>query len=321
MKKIGSKLRNLKYALPIVVSLLFGNKLNGQYNSPINLFEHPISSEYDNLETKAERDDYVQNFLNENPHDAFHIPCQTYFDCTQFSNLLSVDGYGVFGDQSSNMFWGYDGEDLDSIHKYGGTLKYNGNGKLPILSVMIPNEGGHEMNGVYTGNNLNWESFCAIEPQTDQINVQPGEAYIPENCDLYVRGPPLENKKPINSPYLIKYEIRNGIVSEPIFEDALIDPNNAKRLIKYRDSISTDNIEKEVLNSKIKIYPDPVSVYLKIEGIREGKIGIYDISGKNLENILFNGNEIDMRKCKSGIYILKVEDSQGNICRVKVIKR
>lgn len=236
----------------------------GQYNSPITPFVHPIASEYDNLETKPEKDNYIQNFLNENPHDDENIPwVRDIFDCTQYSNLMGVDGYGVFGDQSKNIFWGYSEEDLDSVYHYGGTLSRNGTGKIPMLGLDVgyidePVNGYwlHNMNIVYTGDNLNWESANAIEPQTDNANVQPGSWQMPLNCNLYVKGPPLENKQPINSPYLIKYEVRNGVVSEPIFEDGLINPENTQWLIKERDqdapqnylNFKNDTLEYEVVD-------------------------------------------------------------------------
>ena len=324
MTKVRKTLKNLLYAGAITLAgFLNMSRVEGQYADSINLFQHPIASPYDTLRTKEERDTYVlewlkQDFVNTIPP---HLE-EPLFDCTQYSNLLSIDAYGT---TSPTAFWGYNGNNLDSIYKYGGTLKYNGNGKLPIICIIIPTGAGHEMNGIYTGDDLTWESFCAIEPQTDKINVQPGEWDIPMNCNIYVRGPSLPENTPINSPFLIKYEIKEGIVSKPIFDSPIIDQNYVKLLIKYRDSINSD-LENKINNSEIKFYPNPV----KNIGIfefennenKEVYLEIYDVSGRVIGKKSENDEKIefDFSDFSSGIYFYKIKDSENLISRGKIIK-
>lgn len=242
--KLGTGLKT--GILATALSFMPLKNASAQYNSPIDFFVHPDSSAYDLLNTKQERDNYIKNFLKENPHDAAHIPPSKnpLFDCTEYSQLGGVDGFGTY----TPDFHGYSGENLDSIYANKGTLSRNGTGKFPMLGLdidyfeTINGSDGHNMNIVYTGDNLIWgESANAIEPQTDSINVQPGSWQMPLNCNLYVRGPPTENWSPINAPYLVKYEVRNGVVSEPIFEDGFIDSENAALLIRERDKEAPQN--------------------------------------------------------------------------------
>jgi hypothetical protein len=315
-------LKNLLYALPIALaSFLPMKEVKAQYNSPINLFEHPIASAYDTLKTKAERDAYVLEWLKKDFVDG--IPgLYPGFDCTEYSNLLSVDAYGT---TSPTAFWGYNGNNLDTIYIYGGTLKYNGDGKLPIISIEITTGVGHEMNGIYTGDDLKWKSFCAIEPQFDWINVQPGEGYIPKDCEIYIRGTPLPGNIPINSPCLIKYKIINGNVSEPLFEAPFIWPDDAKWLIKYRDSIH-NSLENKIYESQIEVYPNPVKDIgrFKFSNKKQQEVylEIYDISGRAIGKKSDNDEEIefDFSNFSPGIYLYKIGDFNGNFYTGKLVK-
>jgi hypothetical protein len=407
MRKIGSKLKKFVYALPIMLGLAGGLKEGyGQYNSPINLFVHPVESQYDNLETKEERDNHLQNFLNENPHDAMHIPSiRDVFDCTEYSNLIAVDGYGTY----TNDFNGYSGEDIDSIHFNKGTLSRKATGKAPVLCSSIEYLSGpvngywsHEFNVVYTGDNFNWESATPIEPQGDDINFQPGSWQMPMNCDIYVKGPPTENWSPIKSPILMKYEVREGIVSEPIFEDALINPANAQLLIRERDKDAPQNnfnfrndtleyevldenldsikfsydegqtwqhfsnatgtkklnlenglyhgifeskdkfrnktrteqdfyvdnrpneLEKQVLNSDIKVYPNPASDYLNFsaESNKEANVTMYSVDGKEVGKEYSVGGKInmDVSNYAPGVYLYQFKENDENSNIIKTGK-
>jgi len=409
-------LRNLLLAGAVSLGLTGASLLPikaGPYNSPINLFMHPVESAYDSLETKQERDDYVQNFLNENPHDAYHIPgIPGLFDCTEFSNLLSTDGYGIY----TNAFHGYSGENLDSIYLHRGTLSRNGTGKIPVLILDVSNfnefgvlSTSHQMNIIYTGDDLTWESANAVEPQIDVINTQPGSWQMHLNCNLYVSGPPTENLSPVDAPFLIKYEVRNGIVSEPIFEGSFILPEYAKWLtIKERDKnppenninfrndtleyevidanfksarVSTDNgqtwkyfssptgtkklnlengyhdiifesydefrhktvneenifvdnkpdeweepssLEKEVLNSDVKVCPNPATDYINFvpKENKESQLRIYSVDGKEIENVYdIDGNmNLDVSSYKPGMYLYKYTNSDG-VKSGKVLKK
>ena len=66
MAKVRKTLKNLLYAGAITLAgFLNMNKVEGQYDAPINLFQHPITSPYDTLKTKEEREAYVLNWLKQ----------------------------------------------------------------------------------------------------------------------------------------------------------------------------------------------------------------------------------------------------------------
>ncbi len=80
-----------------------------------------------------------------------------------------------------------------------------------------------------------------------------------------------------------------------------------------------------VLDASIEIYPNPVSeiLYVKIIGaVYNGlQLAIFDLSGKEITNILVNNPmvNIDMRNFSSGIYLLKAETDNGRMTIKKVI--
>lgn len=93
---------------------------------------------------------------------------------------------------------------------------------MPVYNVTIPGVPGHEMNAILTGNcNITgddatkWENWNFIEPQFDQMNIQPGQAYMPMNCEIiinytYVLNSPSQGKILDGIP-ILTFKIKNGI--------------------------------------------------------------------------------------------------------------
>ena len=137
---------------------------------------------FDNLKTKAQRDSLVQVYIDEDWADGWHIPYYPGYpewNCQDYSQQFWINFYGDTTDASRN---GYDGFILDSIYAKSGTFYDNGKYGLPVLEVMVAYEdlSGHMMNAILTGDNaLDWSDWNFIEPQRDQINLQPGDAYVP----------------------------------------------------------------------------------------------------------------------------------------------
>ena len=69
------------------------------------------------------------------------------------------------------------------------------------------------------------------------------------------------------------------------------------------------------------IYPNPTSNKLFFnQKLRAQNISIYDLQGKRLfENTNFSGNEIDISKIKSGVYLLVISDNKIEVKRYKFI--
>ncbi len=95
----------------------------------------------------------------------------------------------------------------------------------------------------------------------------------------------------------------------------------------YTNTLNTDQVN---LDEWIKIYPNPSSDFISIDfgNLAKDKmrIGLYDMSGKNVENVnldTFNGNEnplkINTSQLSSGTYILKLTLGNKSVHKLIVI--
>ena len=101
-----------------------------------------------------------------------------------------------------------------SLVSLGGTLKDMGKIGLPILHVLIPDGKGHDMNAIFTGTDATkFEDWNFVEPQFDQINVKPGQAYIPKNCEVIINYTFKwdSSSTHLSSTPIIKFKVENGI--------------------------------------------------------------------------------------------------------------
>lgn len=76
-------------------------------------------------------------------------------------------------------------------------------------------------------------------------------------------------------------------------------------------------------DATITIFPNPTDQNVFISGINSSDIKtikLYDMSGKEYL-ITLNNDIIDLRNLSSGIYILKIETSEGGIIKKKIIKK
>jgi hypothetical protein len=188
---------------------------------------------YDLLKTRAQRDSLVQAKLLEDWDDAWHIHYNKdpLWDCSNYTTQLAINFHGFPG------LTGYSGDysNLDSLYYYGHTLKDNGKYGFPVYGVELSAGGNHAMNAILTGNDITkFEDWDFIEPQRDQINVQPGQAYMPENCEVgifyaYVRENEIQGKFMDSTPILI-FKVENKI-GYLIFENT--NPN--LKIIKQRE--------------------------------------------------------------------------------------
>lgn len=290
----------LKYAIPIAVVGFLPMKVNPQ---TVNKFLQPNSETkpliWDTIQARQGRVNYFEQKLAEDKTDTI-----TYFPsnwvCSDFARQLFInfDGLPELGN--------------DSIKGLQDNEKHN----IPMVYVtVIPEQGyAHAINAVLVGDDAtNFYDWDFREPQTDW-KVTPGMQSMPENStitmkEMYVNESPSQGKYPASFP-ILEFNIVNGIPSEPTYiHGGLITERVPTRL------------ENKLLHYEIKVYPNPVSDYLKIEGCKYGAIEVYDIAGRQLDKILLDGNEINMSNYRPGIYILKVLDLNGNIYIGKVIKK
>ena len=142
-----------------------------------------MPGQYEKLQTKTERDDWVRKMMAIDQTDK--IP----------SNIVSDDTTrwisGNYATQTCINFLGYDDEvpwtkyDLSNNRRFNlpiyfiGSILYNPDGTP---------RGGHGMNAIITGDDaLEFSDWNFVEPYNDNINVQPGswDMTIPGRVDIY----------------------------------------------------------------------------------------------------------------------------------------
>jgi len=90
--------------------------------------------------------------------------------------------------------------------------------------------------------------------------------------------------------------------------------------LNYDATLSVE--DKEVFNSVIKLYPNPVENVLQISNtsdIRINKVEIYTILGKKIQDIKNPKSSLDISQLSKGIYLLNVFTEKGKITK-KIIK-
>ncbi len=172
---------------------LLENKLNGSLSY--------LPGEWNKLKTREEREDWLEKML------AIDLVSEISpfpgWACLQYSDQTYINFHGVASSTDISKF----------LEVYPYDFSNNGRFNMPLYEAITSDYdsegnliGGHAMNTIILGDYaLGWNSLCNIEPQFDQINIQPGEAYlIGINSKFYIRGHP-----PI--VYYIQYNIKDKI--------------------------------------------------------------------------------------------------------------
>lgn len=78
---------------------------------------------------------------------------------------------------------------------------------------------------------------------------------------------------------------------------------------------------QEVSKSKIQIFPNPVSDFIQISGIKDGQImQIYNIDGRLIKSEIFN-SKVDVSQLTPGIYVLKTTTRKLQSYEFKFVKK
>lgn len=84
--------------------------------------------------------------------------------------------------------------------------------------------------------------------------------------------------------------------------------------------LSTNEAQKNI--TLVKVYPNPVSDFLKINTSKDFKdYEIIDVSGKIISKNLLSSKEISISHLTVGNYFIKLKDEQGNVTLLKFIKK
>jgi hypothetical protein len=269
----------------LFLSLIWSNSLksDAQYSQRINIFlsTNDNGRDYDILKTKGQRDSLIQIKLNEDWVNTILGKANTW-SCANYASQLRLNFYG---DTILSYYNGYEGFNLDSLDLNQGTYKDNGKYGLPVFYVSISydkSEFGHAMNAILTGDDaLNWYDWNFIEPQRDQENVQPGQAYMPgifanDTVDGYLA---------ITSPkgVLVEYRIKNGI-PELIYDDQIDYGVPHPLLIKIRDSLNPSIMISSPIEGQIYNTNPNLNFIFSDSTLKEA---CYSLDGGVTKNVLY----------------------------------
>jgi hypothetical protein len=102
------------------------------------------------------------------------------------------------------------------------------------------------------------------------------------------------------------------ILGNPRIDNTIIDIG----AIEFQQDLNVNNINEL---ADLKIYHNPTKDFIYITSNESLTIEVFSIDGKSIGN--YNTKIIDLSKVKSGIYILKIEDSTGKSIIRKIVKK
>ncbi|MDX9948540.1 MAG: hypothetical protein RBS38_14360 [Bacteroidales bacterium] len=234
-KVYGTNGTNTTAITDIDVKIVYGenykwsNGLAPFPKGPVNFFEYPGDAEYNSFTTKSQRDNAIEvarvtDITSKIPTGLdFLINGELYgFACTHASYLFQYNCHDwkdlytpYFSDP--RMYGWYNGENFDSIHVHGGTIKFRDSHKVPIYTAFVPLT--HTMNFAVTGDDLrDGKSINFVEMMygISKSNVQSGDVSIPLNCDGLRLGFAYTYVKDGRTWYVsmpaVDYNVVNGVI-------------------------------------------------------------------------------------------------------------
>ena len=91
-----------------------------------------------------------------------------------------------------------------------------------------------------------------------------------------------------------------------------------------RSYITQSNVEENLINKSIDVYPNPASNYLVVYNYQDAQgrvVDLFDISGKKLRSVKVTNlaTRIETQNLSGGLYILRVSDQKGKVLRTEKI--
>ncbi len=242
-----------------------------------------------------------------------------------------VSGEFISGDFAKLIYANFHGGAYN--HPSNLTPLTNGLFNIPLYLLTVANSNfAHGMNVLLTGDNpLDFNDWCPVESQTDQINVQPGEWDIPYNTNLRIFK--INGYIPSNSNYsgytsdstkLIEFNIDgsgNATAADP-------NPN----LLLTRPTVSVEDEKNYKIGRKYvldKIYPNPTNAEANISyNLPERNnisIDVYDMLGKKVNTLEKGMQEPGQYTAKwnannqpSGTYIIRLRNENQILDKGKI---
>jgi hypothetical protein len=162
----------------------------------------------------------------------------------------------------------------------------------------------------YGGNNIDLSTGISLSKSDDRLYLTGGTfSNFPAN-DFEFR----EYDATLNSiDHYQTYSLNFSNGSSPSW-GAMFDISN----------INVNSLQSSLLNSKIKIFPNPTSNSIYISCVLNiEEIEIFDLCGKVLftkSNLNENIVMLDLNEIKNGYYLIKITDKNNNHCTQKLIK-
>ncbi|MCE3075882.1 YncE family protein [Chryseobacterium gwangjuense] len=90
------------------------------------------------------------------------------------------------------------------------------------------------------------------------------------------------------------------------------------QVIAYNtSSLSTSENTKP---SKLSLYPNPASDKFFVQGLKSGKVQIYDLSGRLMMTTDYTQSGVDVNNLSKGIYVVKITDKNNTFTEKLIIK-
>jgi Concanavalin A-like lectin/glucanases superfamily/Secretion system C-terminal sorting domain len=316
---------HIKLNLILAILLILSTRSFGQVDLNNGLVGYFPFSGNPNDESVSNIDGTLNNAtltigINDNPDSAY------YFNGIDANINCSSDNRNILDTVTISAWFKTTSSDLRFIvGKYDWTIdkgfylaiknekvifdgRNNGGGGTQTSSTSLINDGNwHHVMGVVHSNT--WELWvdCQLDtvayansPNPDLTNSEPltiGNYNMGDNGDHF---------------YFL------GSIDEVRVYNRLLS-NDEKEILCNNVQTGTNAITD---TKTINIYPNPAKTLISIEadGINLNRIEIFDISGLKLKMYKQN-NRIDISDIKSGIYLIKLIDTEGNIVKTeKIIK-
>ena len=119
----------------------------------------------------------------------------------------------------------------------------------------------------------------------------------------------------IDAHFLNGGEAGTGTLDVLVYDEA--DSANTAKMLYFEAKALNPVAINELSELDVQLYPNPASNFLTISGLEgiSGKVEVYNILGKEVSSILFNGGntfKMSVADLQPGVYILKLYDNDTN---------
>ena len=245
------------------------------------------------------------------------------------SGSLHMDSY--FGDIHANgPSWVYDFF-LTKLDSNGNFLwlkevpeVLSGDAGLGGINYMDINENGNIVLCGLTRKTVQWEENIVSNVEGNSTDIiileydQNGEIQYAKTAG----GEFYDRAKSISSTVNGNLYIAGTVAKTAYFDTISVQSDEyAYPFIAKLNNQNITSINSNTLENKLRIYPNPASDFIKIEGSTNSLFDVVDIYGKVVKQINGNAEHIDVYDLNSGIYFVVNKQDNGNNNYLKFIKK